>query len=95
MVSFALRRGNNIHRQTLLVGKADRAALKHQKPAIIWFTGLSGAGKSTIANSVEQRLSLTGYHTTMLTATTCATASTAISGLPRPIGWKTLGVSAR
>ena len=66
MVSFALRRGNNIHRQTLLVGKADRAALKHQKPAIIWFTGLSGAGKSTIANSVEQRLNLTGYHTTML-----------------------------
>ena len=66
MVAFALRRGDNIHRQALLVGKADRASLKKQTPAIVWFTGLSGAGKSTIANNVEQQLNLAGYHTTML-----------------------------
>ena len=56
MIAFGLRRGTNIHWQPLLIGKAERAALKHQKPAIVWFTGLSGAGKSTIANIVEQRL---------------------------------------
>src|SRR6185436_85924 len=56
MIAFGLRRGTNIHWQPLLIGKAERANLKHQKPAILWFTGLSGAGKSTIANIVEQRL---------------------------------------
>ena len=66
MVAFGLRRGTNVHRQALLVGKAERAALKHQKPVIVWFTGLSGAGKSTIANILEQRLNIGGYHTTML-----------------------------
>jgi bifunctional enzyme CysN/CysC len=66
MVAFGLRRGANIHWQPLLVGKAERAALKHQKPAILWFTGLSGAGKSTVANIVEQRLHATGHHTMLL-----------------------------
>jgi bifunctional enzyme CysN/CysC len=66
MVAFGLRRGTNVHRQALLVGKTERAALKHQQPAIVWFTGLSGAGKSTIANILEQRLNVSGYHTTML-----------------------------
>ena len=66
MIAFGLRRGTNIHRQALLVGKAERAALKKQSPVIIWFTGLSGAGKSTIANIVEQRLTMDGHHTTML-----------------------------
>jgi bifunctional enzyme CysN/CysC len=66
MIAFGLRRGTNIHRQALLVGKTERAALKKQKPAIIWFTGLSGSGKSTIANIVEQRLTIDGYHTTIL-----------------------------
>jgi bifunctional enzyme CysN/CysC len=66
MIAFGLRRGTNIHRQALLVGKAERAALKKQTPAIIWFTGLSGAGKSTIANIVEQRLNMSGHHTTLL-----------------------------
>jgi bifunctional enzyme CysN/CysC len=66
MVAFGLRRGTNIHWQPLLVGKAERAALKKQKPAIIWFTGLSGAGKSTVANIVEQRLHAAGHHTTLL-----------------------------
>ena len=66
MIEFGLRRGSNIHRQAMLVGKAERVALKKQKPAIVWFTGLSGAGKSTIANIVEQRLNMAGHHTTML-----------------------------
>ncbi len=66
MISFGLRRGTNIHWQPLLVGRAERAALKHQRPSVLWFTGLSGAGKSTIANLVEQRLHALGYHTMML-----------------------------
>ena len=66
MVAFALRRGTNIHWQPLLLGKSERAALKKQKPAIIWLTGLSGAGKSTIANIVEQRLHAAGHHTMLL-----------------------------
>ena len=66
MIAFGLRRGANIHRQPLLVGKAERALLKKQKPAIVWFTGLSGAGKSTIGNIVEQQLNWTGHHTMML-----------------------------
>jgi bifunctional enzyme CysN/CysC len=66
MIAFGLRRGANVHRQALLVGKAQRAALKHQQPAIVWFTGLSGAGKSTIANIVEQRLNVEGHHSMML-----------------------------
>jgi bifunctional enzyme CysN/CysC len=66
MVTFGLRRGTNVHWQPLLIGKAERAALKQQKPTILWFTGLSGAGKSTIANIVEQGLNLTGHHTMLL-----------------------------
>jgi bifunctional enzyme CysN/CysC len=66
MISFGLRRGTNIHWQPLLVGKSERAALKHQRPAVVWFTGLSGAGKSTIANMVEQKLHTAGHHTMML-----------------------------
>ena len=66
MIAFGLRRGTNIHWQPLLIGKAERAALKHQRPVIVWFTGLSGAGKSTIANIVEQRLHAAGHHTIML-----------------------------
>ena len=66
MVAFALRRGTNIHWQPLLLGKSERATLKKQKPAIVWLTGLSGAGKSTIANVVEQRLHAAGHHTMLL-----------------------------
>ncbi len=66
MVAFGLRRGPNIHWQPLLVRKVERAALKQQKPAILWFTGLSGAGKSTVANFVEQRLHWGGHHTMLL-----------------------------
>ena len=66
MIAFGLRRGTNIHWQPLLIGKAERAALKRQRPAILWFTGLSAAGKSTIANIVEQRLHGAGHHTMLL-----------------------------
>jgi len=66
MIAFGLRRGTNIHLQPLLIGRSERAALKHQRPAILWLTGLSGAGKSTIANLIEQRLSIAGHHTMML-----------------------------
>ena len=66
MITFGLRRGTNIHWQPLLIGKTQRAGLKHQKPAILWLTGLSGAGKSTIANIVELQLNQAGYHTMLL-----------------------------
>ncbi len=66
MIRFGLRRATNIHRQVLTIDKAARAGAKGQKPAILWFTGLSGAGKSTIANLVEQRLHLAGRHTYLL-----------------------------
>jgi bifunctional enzyme CysN/CysC len=66
MIEFALRRASNIHWQALDMGKAARAAIKHQKPRCIWFTGLSGSGKSTIANLLEKRLHAEGRHTYLL-----------------------------
>jgi bifunctional enzyme CysN/CysC len=66
MVSFGLRRATNIHRQSHLVDKASRAALKLQNPCVLWFTGLSGSGKSTIANLVEKALHDRGVHTMIL-----------------------------
>jgi bifunctional enzyme CysN/CysC len=66
MLHFALRRAHNIHRQHLDVGRETHAALKGQRPAVLWFTGLSGAGKSTIANLVEQKLAARGRHTFLL-----------------------------
>lgn len=66
MIDFALRRAANIHWQSLEVSKAARAKLKHQKPVCIWFTGLSGSGKSTIANLLEKRLFAEGLHTYIL-----------------------------
>jgi bifunctional enzyme CysN/CysC len=65
-VDFALRRGVNVHLQPLAVSKMRRAALKGQAPCVLWFTGLSGAGKSTIANLVEGQLTLRGSHTYLL-----------------------------
>ena len=56
LIQYALRRADNIHWQALEVNKTARANLKGQKPCVLWFTGLSGAGKSTIANLVEKRL---------------------------------------
>ncbi|MDP3803559.1 adenylyl-sulfate kinase [Brevundimonas sp.] len=66
MIRFALRRSANVRPQALSVSRADRAALKRQSPLVLWFTGLSGAGKSTIANRVEQRLNAEGLHTVLL-----------------------------
>ena len=66
MIAHGLRRATNVHRQGLTVTRDAHAALKHQKPAILWFTGLSGAGKSTIANLVETRLHARGVHTALL-----------------------------
>ncbi len=66
MISFALRRATNIHWQSTRIDKAARAAIKSQKPCVLWFTGLSGAGKSTIADLVEQSLARSGRHTIIL-----------------------------
>ena len=66
MIRFGLRRATNIHWQALDVNKAVRAEAKGQRPVILWFTGLSGAGKSTIANLVEKKLHLLGRHTYLL-----------------------------
>ncbi|HET7817539.1 MAG TPA: sulfate adenylyltransferase subunit CysN [Sphingomicrobium sp.] len=66
MLHFALRRSLNVHRQHLEVSRETHAALKGQKPAVLWFTGLSGSGKSTIANLVEKELARRGRHTFLL-----------------------------
>jgi bifunctional enzyme CysN/CysC len=66
MIHFALRRALNIHRQHFDIGRETHAAIKGQKPAVLWFTGLSGAGKSTIANLVEKKLAARGRHTFLL-----------------------------
>ena len=66
MIHFALRRSHNIHIQHLDVDKAARAAIKGQKPCVLWFTGLSGSGKSTVANLVEKKLHALGLHTYLL-----------------------------
>ena len=65
-LNFALRRADNIHWQHTDVDRVARARIKGQNPACLWFTGLSGSGKSTIANLVEKRLHAMGYHTYML-----------------------------
>jgi len=66
MIAHGLRRATNVHWHGATVTRETHAALKHQKPAILWFTGLSGAGKSTIANLVEVKLHARGVHTTLL-----------------------------
>ncbi|QDC02963.1 sulfate adenylyltransferase subunit CysN [Mesorhizobium sp. 8] len=66
MILHPLRRAENIHWQSLDVGKRARADMKNQRPAVLWFTGLSGSGKSTIANLLEKKLHATGRHTYLL-----------------------------
>jgi bifunctional enzyme CysN/CysC len=66
LLHFALRRSQNVHWQALDVNKMARARQSHQKPCMLWFTGLSGAGKSTIANLVEKQLHAEGRHTYLL-----------------------------
>ena len=66
MINFSLRRAHNIHWQAADVNRDAHATLKDQKPLVLWFTGLSGSGKSTIANEVEKRLYALGKHTFLL-----------------------------
>jgi bifunctional enzyme CysN/CysC len=66
MLHFALRRSDNVHWQSVEVGKGAHVALKGHRPGVVWFTGLSGSGKSTIANLVEKRLHALGVHTYLL-----------------------------
>jgi bifunctional enzyme CysN/CysC len=66
MLHFALRRAQNVHWQAIDITREMHASLKNQKPAVLWFTGLSGSGKSTIANLVEKKLHLMNRHTFLL-----------------------------
>ena len=66
MLHFSLRRAQNVHWQALDIGRRQHADLKNQKPALLWFTGLSGSGKSTIANLVEKKLFRMNRHTFLL-----------------------------
>ena len=66
MIHFSLRRAQNVHWQPTTITREDHAGMKNQHPRVLWFTGLSGSGKSTIANEVEQRLSLMNRHTFLL-----------------------------
>jgi bifunctional enzyme CysN/CysC len=65
-IHYALRRADNVHWQATEVNRAHRASAKGQKPAVLWLTGLSGAGKSTIANMLEKKLASLGRHTFLL-----------------------------
>ena len=66
LIDFALRRAGNIHWQALDIDRVKLAEQKEQKPAVLWFTGLSGSGKSTIANVLQQKLFAMGKHTFVL-----------------------------
>jgi len=66
MIQYSLRRAQNVHWQPTTVRREDHAALKNQVPRVLWFTGLSGSGKSTIANEVEKRLAVMNRHTFLL-----------------------------
>jgi bifunctional enzyme CysN/CysC len=66
MIHFALRRAENVHWQATDITREHHAGLKNQKPAVVWLTGLSGAGKSTIANIVEKKLARMNRHTFLL-----------------------------
>lgn len=66
LIDFGLRRADNIHWQTLDISRYDLANLKSQRPAVLWFTGISGSGKSTIANALQRRLHSVGKHTFLM-----------------------------
>ena len=66
MLHFSLRRADNVHWQPTTISREDHASLKNQTPRVLWFTGLSGSGKSTIANEVEKSLNLMNRHTFLL-----------------------------
>jgi bifunctional enzyme CysN/CysC len=66
LIDFGLRRAENIHWQALDISRNDLADLKSQRPAVLWFTGISGSGKSTIANALQRRLHAVGKHTFLM-----------------------------
>ncbi|WP_046117189.1 sulfate adenylyltransferase subunit CysN [Ensifer aridi] len=66
MIDFPLRRADNVHWHALEVNKGARSAMKNQRPAVLWFTGLSGSGKSTVANALDRILHARGKHTYLL-----------------------------
>ncbi len=66
MITFSLRRAENVHWQPVSITREDHAGMKNQRPRVLWFTGLSGSGKSTIANEVEKQLFLMNRHTFLL-----------------------------
>jgi bifunctional enzyme CysN/CysC len=66
MIEFNLRRADNVHWQPVAITRDDHAGMKNQKPKVLWFTGLSGSGKSTIANEVEKQLFVMNRHTFLL-----------------------------
>ena len=66
MIDFSLRRADNVHWQPTAITRDDHAVMKNQTPRVLWFTGLSGSGKSTIANEVEKQLFLMNRHTFLL-----------------------------
>ncbi len=66
MINFSLRRAQNVHWQAVDITRDDHAAMKNQRPRVLWFTGLSGSGKSTIANEVEKKLAIMNRHTFLL-----------------------------
>lgn len=82
MIDFPLRRAENVHWQATEVDKASRAEMKNQKPSVVWFTGFSGSGKSTIANALEKYLHVSGKHTYMLDGDNVR------HGLNRDLGFK-------
>ena len=82
LIHFALRRADNIHLQALTIDRQARAILKGHYPCVVWMTGLSGSGKSTIANLLEQRLHLQGRHTYLLDGDNLR------HGLNRDLGFK-------
>lgn len=66
LINFALRRSTNVHWQATDIAREDHAAMKNQKPAVVWLTGLSGSGKSTIGNILEKKLARMNRHTFLL-----------------------------
>ena len=90
-----LRPADQIQWQTVTVERDTRAQLKGQRPCVLWFTGLSGAGKSTIANLVESKLFLMGYHTYLLDGDNVRHGLSRDLGFTTPIAWKTFAEPPR
>ena len=92
MIDFSLMRATNVHWQAVDVNKEARAAMKGQRPVVLWFTGLSGAGTSTIANLVEKALTAEGKHTYLLDGDNIRHGlNKAISASPMPTEWRISG----